>query len=180
MRPTARSSFAALTLLVVALLVSGCIVEPDWWWNDSYPPREAAFQVYVCDYWSTMPIQWAVVELYEADWWSWDYRGSWPVNPGGYATIHAGYLYSDGYGGPAEREYRLVVRASGYCSEAVDITLDYYHPWESAYFYLIPWDAGTSTPGVGGEPAAEPPIERRPPERVVIGGPKEVSPGAGE
>ena len=180
MRPTARVSLAALMLLVALLFSSGCIVQPGWWWDDGYPPREAAFQVYVCNYWTAAPIQWAVVELYEADWWSWDYRGSWPVNPGGCATVDAGYLYCDGCGGSEEREYRLVVRADGYCSEAVDIELNYYHPWESVYFYLVPWYAGSGEPGAGGEPAQEPPAEKRPPDRIAIGGPKEVSPGAGE
>jgi hypothetical protein len=172
MRPIALVSLAALVLVAVALSVTGCIVSPDWWWDDHYPPRAAAFQVTVYDYWTYMPIPWAVVELYEEDWWSWDYRGSWPVNPGGAVTVRGGYLYCDG-GGPEETEYRLVARANGYSSESVEIGLDYYHPWESVYFYLVPWNGREGVPGAGEETAAEPPLDKRPPDRVRVGAPKE-------
>lgn len=149
MRPNAKRLFAAGTLLlVVATLLSGCIVCVDDPHCGDYPPKMATLYVYALDYYTGHPIHWAQVELYEFDWWNWEYLGTWSVNDAGYARLRCGYLYYDGHGGE-EEDYRVVVYAAGYCPEAYDIGLSYYYPRETLTFYLVPCGARASVDGEG-------------------------------
>ena len=174
MRAIAKKFWVAAILLVIPLFVSGCICGPGWWWGDHHHPRMAAFHVYVYDYYTCAPISWAVVEVYEEDWWSWDYVGAWPVNPAGYAAAHAGYLYQDGCGGCEEKDFRIGVGASGYFSEWIEIELDYWRPSETLYFYLLPWYGPAGRPVEEGDVAPpELPVGERPPDRVMVGEPRE-------
>jgi hypothetical protein len=151
MRPKAKRVVTAVAmLLIVSVLLSGCIVCVDDVFCDDRPPRMATLTVYALDYYSGAPIPWAHVELYESHWWTWDYLGTWPVGPGGYARLHCGYLYHDGCGGQEEEDYRVVVYASGYHSERFDIELSYYYPAETLYYYLYPSyarEVGETDPG---------------------------------
>lgn len=174
MRTIAKRFWIAAVLVVIPLFVSGCICSPGWWWDDHHGPRRATFHVYVYDYYSYAPVPWAVVELYQEDWYDWDYVGAWPVNRAGYAAAHGGYLYHDSCGGCEERDYRVFVGASGYQSEWIQIELDYWYPSETIYFYLVPWygrDVGSAGEGDGEPP--ELPLDERPPDRVMVGAPKE-------
>ena len=175
MKPIAKRFLIAAVLLTVPLFVSGCIVSPDWWWGEHHRPRSATLHVYVYDYYTYAPVPWAFVEVYEEDGWDWDYVGTWPVNRGGYAAAHGGYLYADGCGGCDEKDYRVLVDASGYLSEWIDIELDYWYPAETLYFYLLPRqgrDAGSI--GGGDTDRSEPPLGESPADRVMIGEPKDV------
>lgn len=139
MRQTARKLVTATVLLLVPALLGGCIVCVEDNFCDNRPPRMATLDVYVLDYYSGFPVSWATVELRERDWWSWDYLGSWPTNPAGYARLYGGYLYNDGCGGDDEEDFKVVVRASGYHYEEYEIELSYYYPHETLTFYLLPW-----------------------------------------
>jgi len=135
-------AWAVLALIVVVpFVLSGCIVWNDCWWCDSSnrPPRMVSFRAYVYDYYTGATIPWGFVEVYEEDWWSWDYIGTWGVGPYGYVTANLGYVYYHGNGGPDDREYRIEAYAEGYYSEWVDIRLDYYDTHDTIYFYLAPW-----------------------------------------
>jgi hypothetical protein len=112
----------------------------------------ASFRAYVYDYYTGAPIPWGFVEVYEEDWWSWDYVGTWGVGPYGYVTASLGYVYYDGHGGAEDREYRIEAYAEGYYSEWVDIRVSYYDSHETIYFYLAPWYARD---GAEGEAAPE-------------------------
>ena len=182
MRPIARvfrrrSLTVGILLLITPMMFSGCIVcieDPFW---DTPPPRTATLHVYALDYYTGRPIPWAEVEVYERDWWSWDYQGTWSVNSAGYAAIRCGYLYSDGGGGD-EEDFRVVVYASGYCSERYDIELSYYYPSETLTFYLAPCaargdgdaesDSRRDAVGLGG---AVTPNTNQPSGKVVVGAP---------
>jgi hypothetical protein len=173
MKAIAKRFLVTAVLLTVPLFVSGCIVSPDWWWEEHHQPRRTTFYVYVYDYYTYAPVPWAVVEVYEEGRWGWDYLGAWPVNRAGYVAAHGGYLHADGCGGCEEGHYRVLVDASGYQREWIDIELDYWHPAETLYFYLLPRygrDAGT----IGGSDTDPPeaPLDERPPDRVMIGEPK--------
>ena len=110
MRPIAKRYWTAGVLLIlVPVVLSGCIVCVDDIFCDNRPPQMATLHVYALDYYTGMPITWAHVEVSESDWWSWDYIGTWPVGPSGYANIRCGYLYPDGCGGHEEEDYRVVV-----------------------------------------------------------------------
>jgi len=181
MRPRAKGFLiAGVLLLVVPLMLSGCIVCVDDVYHGSPPPRMATMHVYALDYYTGMPIPWARVELYESDWWCWDYEGTWPVGPTGYAVIPCGYLYPDGCGGNEEEYYRVVVYASGYHTERYDIELSYYYPSETLSFYLLPAyarDAGEVVPGTEdgtGLGGAEAPESTEARGKVVVGEPEEV------
>ncbi len=178
MRSTARRFAMVAVLLIAPLMLAGCIVWPCWW-CESCPPRTATFHVYVYDYYTYVPISWAVVELYEEDWWCWGYKGSWPVNPSGYAAVHGGYLYNHGGGGPDEETFRLIVGASGYCTESVELELDYWYPSETVFFYLVRWYGRGEDPLEDGkwEPV-ELPVEERPADRIMVGEPREGTPEA--
>jgi hypothetical protein len=140
MRPVAKRFLTASVLfLIVPVLLSGCIVCIDDVFNDNRPPRMATLHVYARDYFTGTPIPWAQVELYESDWWSWDYRGTWPMNQAGYVDVRCGYMYYDGRGGPEEEDFRVIVYAPGYSSEGYDIELSYYYPSEMLTFYLMPY-----------------------------------------
>ncbi len=181
MRPIARVSLrrfltAGILLLTMLTMLSGCIVCIQEPYCDTRPPRMATLHVYALDYYTGMPIPWADVELYVRDWWSWDYRGVWPVNSAGYTAIQGGYLYYDGCGGGEERDFRVVVYARGYSSEHYDIELSYYYPSEMLTFYLAPYaarEAGEADPGLRREAGGlEPPgtLEtERPKGKVVVG-----------
>lgn len=175
MKPTAKKSTLAAALLLVSLLVSGCVVWPCWWCDYERAPRMAVVYVHVYDYYTCAPVSWAAVALYEEGWWDWDYRGSWPVSPHGYAAVQGGYLYCDGPG-PDERELGLRVSAAGYYSEWYELELDYWYPTESLHFYLLPWGYrdGSEEPQVG-EPEDLPEGER-PPDRVIVGQSRDESP----
>jgi hypothetical protein len=182
MRAIAKRLWVAAVLLAIPLFISGCICGPGWWWGDHRHPRMATFHVYVYDYYTCAPVSWAVVEVYEEDWWDWDYVGAWSVNPAGYATAHGGYLYHDGCGGSEEKDYRILVEASGYQTEWIQIELDYWRPSETLYFYLVPWYGrqGESTAGdVEGKPWDLPP-DGGPPDRVMVGEPREGPPDSGD
>ncbi len=136
----------------------------------------ATLHVYARDYYTGMPIPWAEVELYERDWWDWDYQGSWSVNSAGYAAIRCGYLYHDGCGGSEEEDFRVVVYAPGYRSERYDIELSYYYPSEMLTFYLVSCAAredGDAESGsrrdAAGLEAADSPETARPTGKVVVG-----------
>lgn len=140
MKRTAKRVFVAGLLVVVPLLMSGCIVWDDCWWCDQHrPPQPAGIRAYVYDYYTGAPIPWGAVEIYEEDWWDWDYVGTWGVGPYGYVVATVGYLTYDDFGGGERRDYRVEAYAEGYYSEWVDITLSYYDPYETIYFYLAPW-----------------------------------------
>jgi hypothetical protein len=174
MRPIARKLVLAALLLLVPLAFGGCIVSPCWW-CDERPPRTATLHVYVYDDVSYAPIPWAVVDLYAEDWWSWDYLGSWGVTAYGYAALTGGYLYYEGRGGPEEENYRIEVRAPGYYRETFDIGLDYWHPSESVYFYLLPYRGSSDD---GSEKGLPP--DARPPDRVTTGEPRAGAPAGGD
>ena len=182
MRPTAKVSLkrfltAGVLLLTIPVMLSGCIVCIE----DPYcgpPPRMATLQVYALDYYTGRPIPWAEVELYERDWWSWNYQGAWPVNPAGYASIRCGCLYYDGYGGSEEEDFRVAVYARGYYYEYYDIGLSYYYPSEILTFYLVPCaarEAGDAESGpqrgAAGLEDAGSPETARPAGKVVVGAP---------
>ena len=172
MRPIVkRLLVATVVLVVVPALFSGCIVCVEDLFYDNRPPRMATVHVYVLDYYSGAPIPWASVEIYERDWWSWDYIGAWPVGITGYTVVPAGYLYYDGCGGPDEEDFRIITRASGYYSEEFVLELSYYYPSETLTFYLVPWQGRE---GVGGEKlddVGEPTDVFRPEGKVVKGTP---------
>ena len=181
MRPRAkRFLIAGVLLLTVSVMLSGCIVCVEDTCHDGRPPRMATLQVYALDYYTGTPIPWAQVELYESDWWTWDYEGTWSVGPSGYVVIPCGYMYPDGCSGQSEEDYRVVVYASGYHTERYDIELSYYYPSEVLSFYLMPYyarDAGEGAPGtedgsgLGGAEAPEPTEVRG---KVVVGEPEEA------
>lgn len=140
MRPNAKATALAAVLILVLLVGSGCIVVPVWW-NDHYnrAPRMSVVHVHVYDYYTYAPISWAVVELYEESWWSWNYLGSWHVGPTGYVSASGGYLYDDGDGGPEDKNFGIEVYADGYYPEWFELDLDYWYPTETVSFYLVPW-----------------------------------------
>ncbi|MBN2565849.1 MAG: hypothetical protein JXB46_09065, partial [Candidatus Eisenbacteria bacterium] len=92
MTDIARRPLTAVMLLLVAALLSGCIVCIDDIGCCDRNPRQATLYVYVRDYYSGASISWAYVELYESDWWSWDHVGTWDVDRYGYARVRDGYL----------------------------------------------------------------------------------------
>jgi len=157
MRVRAKRLIGAVALLLtVPLLMSGCIVCIEDICHDR-PARMAMLYVYAVDYYTGVPIHFAEVEVWERDWWDWDYQGTWPVNQMGYAGIRCGYLYYDGCGGREEEDFRVVVYAPGYHTESYDIELSYFYPAETLTFYLMPgygrdagddagFEAGTRTP----------------------------------
>jgi hypothetical protein len=138
MKPIARRTLTVLALVLTVSLLSGCIVRIEDIWCDDHV-RRATLHVYVRDYYSGAPIDWARVKLYERDWWSWDHVGTWRVNDYGYVVVRDGYLSCDGCGGPEEEDFLVVVTASGYYSEEYEIELSYYYPSETLTFYLVPW-----------------------------------------
>ena len=139
MRPMARRFLTAGVLLaLIPFTLSGCIVCIEDVFCDNRPAHMATLHVYVLDYFTGAPIPWARVDVYESDWWSWDYIGTWSVGPWGYATVRCGYLYPDGCGGEEEEDYKIVAYASGYCSERFTLELSYYYPSETLTFYLVP------------------------------------------
>jgi hypothetical protein len=154
MRPSVKKLVAAgAALLVIPIMLSGCIVcIEDLCGN--HPPRMAMLHVYAVDYYSGVPVPFAQVELYERDWWSWDYQGTWPVNQGGYAGIRCGYLYYDGCGGREDEDFRVIVYAPGYDTEGYDIELSYYYPAETLTFYLMPYYAKGAEAGGNFEPGS--------------------------
>lgn len=157
MTPTARRSMTVLLIVAVSVLLSGCIVCIDDDWCDNYSPRRATLFIYVRDYYSGVPIPWARVQVYERDWWSWDYQGTWEVNDYGYVVVRNGYLYCDGCGGQEEKDFLVEVHASGYYSEDYVIELSYYHPAETLTFYLVPVYGrdGDGSGESGGRPAGK-------------------------
>ena len=181
MRPIARVSLrrfltAGILLLIIPMMLSGCIVCIQDPYCNAPPPRTATLHVYALDYYTGMPIPWAEVDLYVRDWWDWDYRGVWPVNPAGYTAIRGGYLYYDGCGGGEERDFRVAVYAQGYCSERYDIELSYHYPSEVLTFYLAPCatrEAEDADPDLrreaGGLEPADSPEMARPAGKVVVG-----------
>jgi len=175
MRSKAKKLGVVLLMLAVPLLLSGCICWPCWW--DDAPPHRAMIHVYVYDYYSGMPISWAVAELYEDDFWCWDYVGSWPTDPGGHAMLYGGYLEHDGCAGCDSETYRIVVSASGYYVESCEFRLDYYHPTESIYFYLLPCYCRD---GADDGEAPDLPETERPDGRVLIGQPRDAGSGQAE
>lgn len=180
MRPTVKKALSAAVLVLAATtMLSGCIVCVDEWWCDEHRSRPATLHVYVYDYFTGAPIPWAVVELYESDWWSWDYVGSWQVNHAGYVWLRAGRLDYDGHGGAESEDFRVVVYASGYYSEDYEIELSYYYPSETLRFYLAPiYGQARVEPGDvdikvqidGPAELNEPPEGERPSGRVIVGG----------
>jgi hypothetical protein len=175
MKPTVKKSTVAAALLLVPLLMSGCIVWPCSWCDYDRAPRMAVVYVHVYDYYTCAPISWAAVALYEESWWDWDYCGSWPVSPSGSVAVPAGYMYDDGPG-PDERNLGLRVSAAGYYSEWYELELEYWYPTETLHFYLLPWGYrdGGEDPQVG-EPEDLPESER-PPDRVMVGEPRDGTP----
>ena len=169
MRATVKKTCILLLVFAIPLLLSGCICWPCCW-SDA-PPRRAIIHVYVYDYYSGAPVSWAVAELYEEDWWYWDYIGSWAMDPGGHAVLYGEYLDGGECSDCDSETYRIVVTASGYYGEACEFRLDYYHPSESVYFYLLPYygreDAG------GAEAPAIPEDEGRL-DRVLVGQPRDA------
>jgi hypothetical protein len=137
MNRIAKSVLLVCLTASLPALLSGCIVWEEPWWQQ-YPPRAATFYVYVHDYYSGVPIPWAGVELYEEGWWSWDYAGTWPVSPYGYAVVTGGYLDYDG-GGYDEEAFRVVAFAEGYYTESCQVSVSYYDPVRTIHFYLAPW-----------------------------------------
>jgi hypothetical protein len=176
MRPTARRFWAILAVLIVSAFLSGCIVWTDCWWCDHYPPRLAKIHIYVSDIWCGLPVSWASVALYERDWWTWDYLGTWSVDAGGHVTVCGDYLERDDCGGCDGDDYRVVVSAPGYFSESYEVELDYYHPSETLYFYLLPCCGREGTVvAQEGENAAER-QEQTLQGRVTVGEPRTESP----
>jgi hypothetical protein len=163
MKMTAKMVLVACLLAVLSALLSGCIVWEEPWWQQ-YPPRAATFYVYVYDYYTGTPIPWAGVELYEEDWWSWDYVGTWPMSPYGYAVVTDGYLTYNG-DGYAEEAYRLRAFAQGYYTESCEVSVSYYDPMRTIYFYLAPWPLAKEHPG---ERAPELAPGEGPPDRVKV------------
>ncbi len=104
MRPVAKRFLKiGVLFLVVPALLSGCIVCVDDVFCDNRPPRMATLHVYARDYFTGTPIPWARVELYESDWWSWDYQGTWPMSQAGYVGVPCGYMYLRRTRGPGGR-----------------------------------------------------------------------------
>ncbi len=172
MRPIAKRLLAAaVVLVVVPALFSGCIVCVDDLFCDNRPPRMATLHVYVMDYYTGAPIPWASVEIYERNWWSWDFIGAWPVGGSGYVIVPVGYLYYDGYGGSDEEDFRVVTRASGYYSEEFVIELSYYYSSETLTFYLVPWQGREGDAAGKLDDAPEPTDVFRPEGKVVKGAP---------
>jgi hypothetical protein len=176
MRPTVRRFWTILTVLIVAMFLSGCIVWTDCWWCDHYPPRQAKVHVYVNDIWCGLPISWASVALYERDWWTWDYLGTWSADAAGHVTVYGDYLERDDCGDCDGEDYRLVVSAPGYFSESFVIELDYYHPSETLYFYLVPCCGRDGEIVAEGEVNADRTPDHELPGRVVVGGPTTETP----
>jgi hypothetical protein len=170
---------AGVLLVLVPVMLSGCIVCVEDIFCDNRPPHMATLHVYVLDYYTGMPITWANVEVSESDWWSWDYIGTWPVGPSGYANIRCGYLYPDGCGGDEEEDYKVVAYASGYGSMRYDLELSYYHPVETLTFYLAPYGAregGEGRPDSGLDEAVEDTAgkqETTSPGKVLVGEPEQ-------
>ena len=174
MRPSVkRLTAAAVILVVVPALLSGCIVCVEDLFCNNRPPAMATLHVYVMDYYTGAPIPWASVEVYERDWWSWDFIGAWPVGGSGYTVVPAGYLYYDGCGGAEEEDFRVVVRASGYYSEEFVIELSYYYSSETLTFYLVPWQGREGVPDGKLDDATEPADVYRPRGKVMKGTPDE-------
>jgi hypothetical protein len=138
MRPIARRSLAAATILLTAALLSGCIVCIEDPCGHDTARRRASLYIYARDYYSGAPIPWAYADLYERDWWDWDYVGTWEVNSYGHVVVRDGYLYRDGSGGRESEDYLVVVGAYGYYTEDYSIELSYYYPSETLTFYLMP------------------------------------------
>lgn len=163
MKTIAKRALLVCVVAALPALLSGCIVWEEPWWQ-SYPPRVATFYVYVYDYYSGVPIPWAAVELYEEDWWSWDYVGTWPMSPHGYTVITDGYLtYDDG--GYDEESFLLRAFADGYYTESCQLSVSYYDPIRTVYFYLAPWPHAKEHPG---ERAPELAPGEGPPDRVKV------------
>ncbi len=142
-----HTRWAALAIVItIPLLLSGCVVCPWCWDYDERPPRMAMVHVTVSDYYTGAPVTWAAVDLYEEDWWDWDYVGTWPVNPYGHTTLYGGYLYDDGDGGPEDEEFLVEVYASGYEALSYGLDLEYRHPTETLHFYLMPYYAREGEP----------------------------------
>lgn len=160
---SAKTALLVCLLAVLPALLTGCIVWEEPWWQH-YPPRAATFYVYVCDYYAGFPIPWAAVELYEEDWWSWDYVGTWRMSPYGYAVVTDGYLE---YGGGAydEETFRLRAYADGYYTESCQVSVSYDSPVRTIYFYLAPWPLAKEHPG---ERAPELAPGEGPPDRVKV------------
>jgi hypothetical protein len=163
--------------VAVPFLLSGCIVCPWCWECDNQPPRMSMITVSVSDYYTGAPVAWASVDLYESDWWDWDYIGTWPVNSYGHTTLYGGYLYYDGNGGPEDEYFKVVVYASGYEALSYNVGLDYRHPAETLYFYLAPRYAREGDPERPEAISAEE-LEEDGPNgpRVLIGVPRESLP----
>ncbi len=182
MRHTATRLVVTTAVIVAAtLLLSGCIVCVDDIFCDSRPPRTATLHVYALDYYTGVPIPWAVVEVYERGWWSWNCLGTWHVNQAGYVRVHAGTLSYDGCDGAESERFKIVVYASGYYSERYEIELSYYYPTETLSFYLVPAYARASGEAEGealgpstrfGLPGAEDASPDRARGRVVVGEPE--------
>jgi len=162
MNAIVKTALIACALALLPVLLQGCIVWEEPWWGH-YPPRAATFYVYVYDYYSGVPIPWAAVELYEEDWWSWDYLGTWPMSPYGYAVVAGGYLEYDDCGDCDD--YRLVAYASGYYTESCELSVDYCNPTRTVRFYLAPWPLAKERPD---ERAPELPAGEGPEDRVRI------------
>ena len=162
-------------LLAVPLLLSGCIVCPWCWDCDDRPPRMAMVYVTVSDYYSGAPVAFAEADLYEEDWWDWDYVGTWPVNPYGRTTLYGGYLFDDGDGGPENKDFKVVVYASGYESLSYRLELDFHRPTETLHFYLMPYYAGD---GEGPAVISVEELKEDGPKgpRVLVGEPRESLP----
>ena len=163
--------------VLIPLVLTGCIACPWCWDCDERPPRMSMIHVYVSDYYTGVPVSWAAVDLYESDWWSWDYIGTWPVSAAGYTTLYGGYVYYHGNGGPEEEDFRVVVYASGYERLSYNVELDYQDPTRTLHFYLMPYYARD---GETGNPEA---IDARELEedgphgpRVLVGEPRESLP----
>ena len=164
MKMTAKAAALIALVAVLPTLFSGCLVwERPWYQN--YPPRPATFYVYVNDYYSGVPIPWAGVELYQEDWWDWDYMGSWAVSPYGYVIVSGGYIGYDGCGECIDETFRLVAFAEGYYTESVEISLSYYDSTRTVRFYLAPWPLAKDHRG---ERAPELEPGEGPPDRVKV------------
>lgn len=168
MRVIGKAALVAGALVLLPMLLGGCVVWEEPWWHH-YPPRAATFYLYVYDYYSGVPIPWAAVELYQEDWWSWDYIGTWPMSPYGYAVATGGYIEYDGCGG-CEEDFRLIAYASGYYTESCEVSVDYMSPSRTVRFYLAPWPLAKERPG---ERAPELGPGEGPENRVRIEEPRE-------
>jgi hypothetical protein len=164
MAKPAKAVLLAALVASAAAVLSGCIIWERPWW-DQYPPRPATFYVYVYDYYSGMPVPWGEVELYQEDWWSWDYVGSWPVGPYGYTVVTGGFIGYDGCGTCLDESFRLVAFAQGYYTESVEISLSYYDASRTVRFYLAPWPLAREHEG---ERAPELGPGEGPPHRVKV------------